>query len=201
MRLRHKQVFGAMAAVTATVISTGAFAIDYTDTAPVIAASPIYEQVSSAPRQECFNDVVTTAPQETYVERRDYNSLNPGGAIVGGIAGGVLGHQIGGGRGRDVATVAGTIAGALVGSNIANAHSREATMITRVEPAQERVVQRCRTVQGYQDVLLGYDVTYRYGGRDTTVRLPYNPGSSVRVAVGIVTDGPAPTVYEPSRRY
>jgi len=200
MRLRHKQVFGAMGAITAMVVSTGAFAIDYTDTAPVIAAAPIYDQVS-APRQECFNDVVTTAPQETYVERRNHNSLNPGGAIVGGIAGGVLGHQIGGGRGRDVATVAGTIAGALVGSNVANAHSRDATTITRVEPAQERVVQRCRTVQDSQDILRGYDVTYRYGGRDTTVRLPYNPGSSVRVAVGIVTDSPTPTVYEPSRRY
>ncbi len=199
MRLRHQQVFGAMAAVTAMAVSPGAFAVDYTDTAPVIAASPIYEQVN-APRQECFNDVVTTAPQETYVERRDHHSLNPGGAIVGGIAGGVLGHQIGGGRGRDVATVAGTIAGALVGSNVANAHSREATTITRIEPAQERVVQRCRTVQDYQDVLRGYDVTYRYGGRDTTVRLPYNPGASVRIAVGIV-DSPAPAVYEPPRRY
>jgi uncharacterized protein YcfJ len=153
-------------------VTTAVAAEDFTDWAQVVASTPVIERVS-APRQECRREVVTTN------EVRSEGS-SPVGAIVGGIAGGVLGHQIGSGRGRDVATAAGAVAGAAIGNNLDNQNR-----VTTTTPVA-REVQRCRTVDAYNEVIRGYDVTYRYAGRDVTVRLPYDPGRQVRVAVGVV---------------
>ena len=171
----------------------GAGAADFTDLAPVIAAQPVYDRVS-VPRQECWNETVSVAQPQPAPSGQ---GLNPAGAIIGGVVGGVAGHQVGSGRGNDVATVAGTIAGALIGNSIANKATPPAPAVYN-EPVQQ-VVQRCRTVSDYQDVIRGYDVTYRYGGRDATVRLPYDPGPNVRVAVAVVDDGPQPGSAQPSR--
>jgi hypothetical protein len=104
---------------------------------------------------------------------------------VGGVAGGVLGNQVGRGSGRTAATAAGAIGGAIVGDRIQNSQT-----------AAAQPVQRCRTVEGTRDVVRGYTVVYRYNGRDITTTLPYNPGSTVRVGVGIV-DGPPAGTYPP----
>jgi hypothetical protein len=53
--------------------------------------------------------------------------------------------------------------------------------------------QRCRTVESMRDVVNGYDVVYRYNGRDVNVVLPYNPGNTIKVRVGIIVDERAPT--------
>jgi uncharacterized protein YcfJ len=156
--------FGALGAMTAG-------AADFTDWAQVVSTRPVIERISM-PRQECRNEVVTRDEVRT-------EGTSPLGAIVGGIAGGVLGHQIGGGRGRDVATAAGAVAGAAIGNNIDN--QNRGTIVTPVS----REYQRCRTVESYSEVVRGYDVVYRYAGRDVSVHLPYDPGSRVRVAVGV----------------
>jgi uncharacterized protein YcfJ len=180
----------AVALGAATMAFGSAGAADFTDLAPVVATRPIVEQVS-VPRQECWNETVTVdSPQPPPPS----NTLNPAGAIIGGVAGGVVGHQIGSGRGNDVATVAGTIAGALIGNNIANKAAPPPP--AAYNPPTQQVVQRCQTVNGWQDVIRGYDVTYRYGGRDATVRLPYDPGPNVRVGVAVIPDAP-PQGYPP----
>lgn len=172
------------AATLAALAAQGACAADFVDIAPVVATAPILEHVNT-PRQECWNEqVVTSAPA---------NGGSPLGAIIGGIAGGVVGHQIGGGRGNAVATGVGAVAGAVIGDKVdpnggvlggnANAGTRE------------QVVQRCRTVDNWQDVVRGYNVTYRYNGRDVSVRLPYDPGPNVRVAVSLVTEQRPPVSY------
>ncbi|MDE2118541.1 MAG: hypothetical protein KGJ19_08090, partial [Betaproteobacteria bacterium] len=51
-----------------------------------------------------------------------------------------------------------------------------------------REERRCRQVENYRDVVRGYNVTYRYNGRDITTRLPYQPGDTVQVSVGVVGD-------------
>jgi uncharacterized protein YcfJ len=173
-------------------IAGTASAADFTDLAPVVATRPIVEQVS-VPRQECWNETVSVdAPPPPAA-----NTLNPVGAIVGGVAGGVVGHQIGSGRGNDVATVAGTIAGALIGNTVANKATQPPPP---AGPPVQQVVQRCQTVNGWQDVIRGYDVTYRYGGRDATVRLSYDPGPNVRVGVSVISDGPPPGYPPPPPR-
>jgi uncharacterized protein YcfJ len=49
----------------------------------------------------------------------------------------------------------------------------------------DRTVQRCRTVQEVRDARVGYDVRYRYGGREFLTRLDRDPGPSLRVAVNV----------------
>jgi len=171
----------AAAAGTLALVAIPAFAERYVDWAPVLSSTPVFQRVSQ-PRQECWNETVTT----NEVRR---SADVPLGAIVGGIAGGVLGHQIGSGRGNDVATVAGAIAGTVVGNNL-DQNNRNST--TTVTPTT-RDVQRCRTVQGFADVIQGFDVRYQYNGREYVTRLPYDPGERVRLSVNVaVDDGPPP---------
>ena len=109
------------------------------------------------------------------------NVSNPGsenrsatGAIIGGIAGGLLGSQVGGGSGRNAAAAAGAIVGSIVGDRVANP-----------EMPQAQQVQRCRQVESYHEEVSGYNVVYRYNGREITTRLPYQPGATVRVGVSL----------------
>ena len=183
---------------TLFAISVGsAMATDFTDVAPVVATNPVVEQVNQ-PKKECWNETVSVVPPQP--NQPASNTLSPAGAIIGGVAGGVIGHQVGSGRGNDVATVAGTLVGALVGNGIANSAGARDNPPVYTEPEQ-RIVQRCRTVDSWISVIRAYDVTYRYGGRDATVRMSYDPGPSVRVAVGVVTDGPKPYAGPPPRPY
>ena len=45
--------------------------------------------------------------------------------------------------------------------------------------------QRCRTTTNWRDTdrVLGYEVTYRYGGREYTTRMDHDPGERMRVRV------------------
>jgi uncharacterized protein YcfJ len=50
---------------------------------------------------------------------------------------------------------------------------------------RDREVQRCGTVNNTEMQLQGYEVHYLYDGREYTTRLPYDPGSRVRVNVDV----------------
>ena len=142
----------------------GAYAAsDFVDTAQVISARPIIERVSDA-RQEC-----NPAPQ-----RSESNSVIA--PILGGVVGGLLGHQVGQGSGQTAATIAGAAGGAVAGSAIGR----------RAGSSQPE--QQCRTVESTREVVNGYDVVYRYNGRDVSVALPYNPGSTIKVGVSAMLD-------------
>ena len=58
-----------------------------------------------------------------------------------------------------------------------------AALDTRLVP--ESVVERCRTVSDYDERVVGYDVVYRFQGREFTARLPYDPGPDLRVNVTV----------------
>ncbi len=157
--MRRKWI-GALAVALA---GNGAYAAsDFVDTAQVISAPPIIERVSE-PCQECD---VAPAPQ------KEGSILAP---ILGGIAGGLLGHQVGRGRGQTAGTIVGAAGGAVAG-----------TMIGKRAGAQP--AQRCRTVESMREVINGYDVVYRYNGRDANVTLPYDPGSTIKVGVAAISD-------------
>jgi uncharacterized protein YcfJ len=180
-----KEISMATVSALATFIVPAVAAADFVDLAPVVAAMPIYEQVNM-PKQECWSETVS-------YQNPPPSGGSPLGAIVGGIAGGVLGHQIGSGRGNAVATGVGAVAGAVIGDKV----DPNGGMITgRANAApQEQVVQRCRTVDNWQEVVRGYNITYRYNGRDVTVRLPYDPGPNVRVAVSVIPESRPPVSY------
>ena len=148
-----------------------AHADSFSEWAPVVRVTPIYTHVSE-PRQQCWVERVTT---NEYVDARGV----PLGAVVGGITGGVIGSQVGAGYGRDAATIGGAIAGAAIGDAI----DRERAGI-QVMPVT-RDVEHCRTVDVGNDVIQGYDVTYRYRNRDFTTRMAYDPGQRVQVNVDV----------------
>lgn len=138
-------------------------ASDFVDTAQVISAKPIIERVADN-RQECDN---APAPQQ-----RNGGVVAP---IIGGLVGGLLGHQVGQGSGQTAATIVGATGGAVAGSVIGNR-------------AGAQTEQRCRTVESTREVVNGYDVVYRYNGRDVNVALPYNPGNTIKVGVSAIPD-------------
>lgn len=146
-------------------------ATDFIDTARVISSTPIVERVSEL-RQECDP---AQAPAPAQAQNRDYT-----GAVIGGVAGGVLGAQIGKGNGQTAAAAVGAAIGALIGDSVQNSHRAAAAS-----------AQQCRTVEVPREVIKGYTVVYHYGGRDVTVTLPYDPGPTVRVGVGIIDNAPA----------
>lgn len=144
------------------------------DYARVTHVEPIVRQVRvETPTRECYDDV-------RYVESRPHIS-DPevgGRTLVGAIIGGVVGHQFGSGRGRDAATVAGAAIGAGVGYDAAARRSAS---------VREEIVQRCevRYEKRYEERVDGYRVSYEYNGREYTTRLPYDPGSRIRVRVAV----------------
>ena len=170
-----------MNTITALVLALGGTggayaASDFVDTAQVVSSTPIIERVAEQ-RQEC--DTVP-APQ-----RSGNNIL---GSIIGGVLGGLLGHQVGQGSGQTAATIVGAAGGAAAGSVISS---------RRGAPTE----QQCRTVESSRDVVNGYDVVYRYNGRDVNVALPYDPGTTIKVGVGVVVDERAADAgREPDRR-
>jgi uncharacterized protein YcfJ len=144
------------------------------DYARVRHVEPIVRQVRvETPSRECYDDV-------RYVESRPHIS-DPevgGRTLVGALIGGVVGHQFGSGRGRDAATIAGAAIGAGVGYDAAARRSAS---------VREEIVQRCevRYEKRYEERVDGYRVTYEYNGREYTTRLPYDPGSRIRVRVAV----------------
>jgi uncharacterized protein YcfJ len=103
-----------------------------------------------------------------------------GGTVIGGVTGALIGSQIGSGRGRDAAAAVGAVTGALVGSRMSGGAQQQDNYNTQP-------VQCCRQVyDAYRQEITGYSVTYRYRGRDVTTTLPYDPGPTVQVGVGVV---------------
>jgi len=153
-------------------------ASDFIDTAQVISAKPKIARVTEK-RQDCDP---AAAPAPTPAPKKESNMA---GTILGGIAGGLLGHEVGGGSGKTAATIIGAAGGAVAGGMIGDHSSTSAA--PNVPPPPQ---QQCRTVETTREVVEGYDVVYRYNGRDVSVVLPSNPGITVKVAISAVVDEP-----------
>jgi uncharacterized protein YcfJ len=158
MNAMTRTTLAAAAAAGMLGVSASANAAEY---ARVVSATPVSESVA-VPRQECVNgeQVVPQAPSGA-------------GAAIGAIAGGVVGNQFGHGFGRAAATGLGAVGGAAIGNSV------EAS----ATPPVAVPVQHCRTVTGYQDRIVGYDVIYEYHGQRYSTRLPQDPGQRLAVDV------------------
>jgi uncharacterized protein YcfJ len=133
---------------------------------------------------------------ETRYEDRSHSAGPNAGTIIGAVIGGAIGRQMGNSQGgRDRGTVAGAVLGGVIGTQVArDAHSdrgyddRDDRRYRHVEYERvpvTRTVDRCETVTDYREEIRGYDVTYRYNGRNYTSRMPYDPGSTIQVDVGV----------------
>ncbi|MBI2381102.1 MAG: glycine zipper 2TM domain-containing protein [Gammaproteobacteria bacterium] len=143
------------------------------DYATVLRSIPVHDRVRvSTPRERCWAEEV---PVE--VERGGSDSMT--GTIVGGIIGAAVGNAVGHhSTNKKVGAVAGGLLGASIGHDVSNRGNTE----VRYEHEQ-----RCETVDEveYEERIVGYDVTYRYGGETRTTRLERDPGNSLRVRVDV----------------
>lgn len=141
----------------------------FLDRAKVIATSPVYDRINE-PRRECYTEY------QTYEEHSYRNGNNTGGAVLGAVVGGLVGSTVGKGTGKVAAAAVGAATGAVIGDRWNDRDGRYTT--THTQP-----VETCRMVDNYRQEIVGYDVTYRYHGRDFTTRLPYNPGEWLNLNV------------------
>ena len=133
----------------------------FTTRARVLSSVPVYETINE-PRRECWTETVG------YETRSYRDGSNAGGAILGAIAGGLIGSTVGKGDGKVAAAAVGAATGAVVGD-------RWNKNGTRYESVPQQV-ERCRTDDDIRRVVTGYDVRYRFDGREYGTRLPYDPG-------------------------
>jgi uncharacterized protein YcfJ len=187
------------AAAASAFVSFGAFAESFTDMAPVIGVRAITERIP-VNREECWSEQ-HRGYEERSITRQDNGAQIGAGTVLGAVVGGVIGHQFGSSSGgRDRGTAAGAIVGGLVGNQVDRDRADAPRETVEVERRPvTRDVERCRTIQEVREVASGYDVRYRYGGREFVTRLPFDPGRRLRVALDIrpvVEPGPGPD-YRP----
>ncbi len=129
----------------------------------VISSTPILQQVGT-PRQVCTVEQVAVQQPKSGA-----------GALMGAIAGGAAGNALGHGAGQAAATLFGGIAGAVIGNNVEGAAG-----------TQLQNVQRCQIQTFYENATVAYNVVYEFAGRQYTVQMPNDPGSSIRLQVSPV---------------
>lgn len=137
--------------------------------ARVLSATPMYESINE-PHRECWTETSDYGTRD--YETRSYRNNNTGASIIGAIAGGLLGSTVGKGNGRVAAAAVGAATGAVVGNRWNNG-DRYSNYPQQVE--------RCRTTHHIRQVMNGYDVRYRFQGRDFNTHLPYDPGKWVNL--------------------
>ena len=156
----------------------------YQDYARVRNVTPEYQRVNS-PRQECNNEYIrgTGYGRERVSSDRSYT-----GTVIGGIAGALVGSRFGKGNGNTAATAAGAIAGAVIGDKVQanNANNDRYAHNDDGDDDRGREVQRCHTVDNWENRLTGYRVVYEYAGRSYTTVMPNEPGRQIPVRVSVV---------------
>jgi uncharacterized protein YcfJ len=181
LKMRNKLLLGLMTATMALpgLINTAYADDNYDDRARVISVTPQLQRVNN-PRQECRTEYV----RESYYENRERSNT---GAIVGGLTGGLVGSRFGGGKGRIATAVLGAGLGAIVGdrydNNDLNGRGRGR------ERTESRPVERCVSVDNWQNVPAGYLVNYEYNGRQYSTVTDQDPGRFIPVSVQIRPNG------------
>lgn len=145
------------------------------DHADVIKSVALTKEVK-IPHEECEDKTVTH-------QRPVQDKNRVAGKAVGAILGGVLGHQLGGGKGKQVTTVAGAVAGGYAGDRVQNNMQKSDTYTT--------VEHVCNTQYETREDIIGYNVTYRFKGKEDTVKMSYDPGEKIPVQNGELVLTPA----------
>jgi uncharacterized protein YcfJ len=136
--------------------------------AQVLKVTPLTRTVST-PRQECHDQNVVHQGAV-----KDEHQII--GTVAGAVLGGVIGHQVGGGSGRDLATVAAAAGGGYAGNRLQkNLQDRDTYTTTE---------QKCTTVYDTAEKPAGFEVRYRLGGREATVKMDHDPGDRIPVHAG-----------------
>ena len=161
--------------VTGAIVAVGAGAVaglgllnKGPEYAQVVKVTPLTKTIRT-PRRECHDETATHTRQP----KDEHKVL---GTLAGAVVGGVLGHQVGGGTGRDIATVAGAAAGGYAGNRIQKRAQDKDTYTT--------TEQKCQTVYDKSEKQIGYEVRYRLGERESTIKMDHDPGDRIPVRDG-----------------
>jgi uncharacterized protein YcfJ len=158
----------------------------------VVRVEPVYGvRHVDEPVERCWTVPGARARHDRWVEVSDRRREgSPAATVLGGVIGGVLGHAIGDGRGEPILTVAGAAIGAAVGHDASRRREDDRWRRSdfhddrRGRPARR---ERCEVVYEARrtSVFEGYDVVYRYRGREFTRRLDDHPGERMRIRVDL----------------
>ncbi|HET8704712.1 MAG TPA: glycine zipper 2TM domain-containing protein [Pseudomonadales bacterium] len=187
-------VLGAVVATAGGAIASYSFLKKEPEFAQVVAVQEIKEPVKT-PRQECRDENVKVPHEECHDvsvthQRPVQDSNRVAGTVLGAVIGGALGHQVGSGRGKDAATVVGAAAGGYAGNQVQKGMQRRDTYTTTERRCntvtEDKVQQKCETVYDLSQKTVGYDVTYKLGDAQNTIRMDHNPGDRIPVKNGIL---------------
>jgi uncharacterized protein YcfJ len=131
--------------------------------ADVVQVTPLTRTIRT-PRQDCHDESVVH-------QRQSRDSHQIVGTVAGAVVGGLLGHYVGGGTGRDIATGVGAAAGGYAGNRIENRMQKGNTYTT--------TEHKCATVYERSTKREGYEVRYRIGDKEGTVRMDHDPGQRI----------------------
>jgi uncharacterized protein YcfJ len=169
----NKSMWVGLAAGAAVAVGAGAIAgLKVMSKGPqyaeVVQVTPLTRTIRT-PSQDCH--------EETSVhQRQSRDSHQIVGTVAGAVVGGLLGHYVGGGTGRDIATGVGAAAGGYAGNRIENRMQRGNTYTT--------TERKCATVYRRSVEKEGYEVRYRLGDKEGTVRMDHEPGQRIPVEHG-----------------
>ncbi len=167
----------AIGGIAAVVLGAGAVTYQQVSKpkfAEVVSSKEVF-QTAVTPREHC-EDVQVQKQAPVKDERRI------AGTAIGAVAGGLIGSQIGGGKGKTLATVGGAAAGGYAGNQVQK-NMQKKDVITTTE-------RQCKTVQDKSQKLVGYDVTYRFDGKQGSVRTSFKPGATLPLKDGQVDTTP-----------
>lgn len=195
---------------------------DVVASTPVTVKQPVYGDVlSSTPVTQTVTNDQQVCENRTVTKRAPERFGTKDGTIIGAVTGGLLGNMLGGGRGRVLTTVGGAVAGGYIGHAIDRRHvgGRLYTTNERVcqnEPKTEQQIigydVRFKTGDGQiltrredndpgqkvwlgdKDVIVGYDVTWRYKDQTGTTRMTEKPGDHLLMTnhAIVISDKPTP---------
>jgi len=163
----------------------GPGAFDDVRYAEVVAVQPLFETVSySVPREQCRLEQV--AYRESWPAPQRQRSV--AGPLVGAVIGGALGNAVTNRKGnRQAGMAVGAVLGATIGAGVQRRHGER----YHGAPVRYRTEEVCETVSEYRqrEELVGYDVTYRYGGETYSTTLAEDPGPRLAVRVAVTPLG------------
>lgn len=170
-----KQTILALSLASAALTSMADTTTEYI---PVVSTTPVINQQAYTVQRPVCN-TVTEPVYQTQPIYQQYRNPDQTAPVVGTIIGAVIGSMIPGGS-QALNVVVGGGAGYILG---------ETTRNTNVYVGQQTGVVGYRNIQNcynttetlYRDVIMGYNVTYKYNGITKTVTLPQNPGAFIRV--------------------
>ena len=182
------------------LVSLPSLASDFVDRARVIEISPVVETVRASGYRNGACEV-----EQSYAYRDDRTGDKIVGGLIGGVAGSafgkgggqrasaaigavigsqladpegeftgeeLLGAVIGGAAGSQLGKGSGRTAGAAIG---ALSGSMIAERMTRSSVTREYSRNECRPGSTLRKAITGYEVTFEYGGIESTGYLPYRP--------------------------